>query len=82
MSERAAERRGVEDLHDAEHTATAASLLFDRLHTPLPGHSPAGPAGPGGHGRDRMTPWPTAPDRAVAGLYPAREPRLGLRPAF
>ncbi|MEV4927514.1 hypothetical protein [Streptomyces roseoverticillatus] len=79
MSEQAAERRGVEDLHDAEHTATAASLLSDRLHTPLPGHSPAGL---GGHGRGRMTPWPTAPDRAVAGLYPAREPRLGLRPVF
>ncbi|MFH8786939.1 NAD(P)/FAD-dependent oxidoreductase [Streptomyces roseoverticillatus] len=68
---------GVEDLHDAEHTATASSL-FARLHTPLPGHSPHGL---GGHGTGHMTPWPTTPDRAVAGLYLAREPRLGLRPA-
>ncbi|WP_424889112.1 NAD(P)/FAD-dependent oxidoreductase [Streptomyces sp. XH2] len=67
---------GVEDLRDAEHSATAAALLLDRLQTPLPGHSAAGL---GGHGTGRMTPWPTTPDRAVAGLYLAREPRLGLR---
>ncbi|EFL13279.1 tryptophan 7-halogenase [Streptomyces sp. C] len=67
---------GVEDLHDTRGDTVAH--LFAALREPLAGHDRVGL---GGHGASTMTPWPTGPDRAVAGLRLMLEPRLGLRPA-
>ncbi|MFD5420942.1 NAD(P)/FAD-dependent oxidoreductase [Streptomyces sp. NPDC127069] len=64
---------GVEDLHDAED---GASELFAALREPVAGHRKVGL---GGHGSSRMTPWPTDPEHAIAGLRLVLEPRLGLR---
>ncbi|MFE6836707.1 NAD(P)/FAD-dependent oxidoreductase [Streptomyces sp. NPDC057705] len=65
---------GVEDLHDAQ--GDASSRLFTALREPLPGR-PA--VGLGGHGASLMTPWPTEPEQAVAGLRLVLDPVLGLR---
>ncbi|MCB5179816.1 NAD(P)/FAD-dependent oxidoreductase [Streptomyces antimicrobicus] len=67
---------GVEDLHDTQDHAVPR--LFAALRDPLPGHSPVGL---GGHGASRMTPWPTTPDHAVAGLRLVLRPHLTLRSA-
>ncbi|MFC9930575.1 NAD(P)/FAD-dependent oxidoreductase [Streptomyces sp. NPDC127190] len=65
---------GVEDLHDSRDDTVPR--LFHALRDPLPGHRRVGL---GGHGASRLTPWPTTPDRAIAGLRLTLEPRLGLR---
>ncbi|MFF0435585.1 NAD(P)/FAD-dependent oxidoreductase [Streptomyces sp. NPDC004327] len=67
---------GVEDLHDTQ--GDAVSRLFGALREPLPGRDRVGL---GGHGASAMTPWPTSPGQAVAGLSLMLEPRLGLRRA-
>ncbi|MFI8825174.1 NAD(P)/FAD-dependent oxidoreductase [Streptomyces sp. NPDC053431] len=67
---------GVEDLHDTH--GDTVPRLFGALREPLPGHRRVGL---GGHGASQMTPWPTGPDQAVAGLRLALEPRFGLRRA-
>ncbi|MFG2291751.1 NAD(P)/FAD-dependent oxidoreductase [Streptomyces sp. NPDC048603] len=64
---------GLEDLHDAQD---GAARLFAALREPLAGHRKVGL---GGHGASRMTPWPTSPDQAIAGLRLVLEPSLGLR---
>lgn len=67
---------GMEDFHDAQDDI--ATRLFTALRAPLPGHRPVGL---GGHGASMMTPWPTLPERAVAGLRLALRPHLCLRRA-
>ncbi|MGW5423807.1 NAD(P)/FAD-dependent oxidoreductase [Streptomyces sp. NPDC003943] len=67
---------GVEDLHDTRDDTV--SRLFGALREPLAGHQRVGL---GGHGASAMTPWPTGPGQAVAGLRLTLEPRLGLRRA-
>ncbi len=64
---------GIEDLHDAQDTAVAQA--FTSLRRPMPGHRPVGL---GGHGATAMTPWPTTPERSVAGLRLTVHPHLGL----
>ncbi|MFE2323771.1 NAD(P)/FAD-dependent oxidoreductase [Streptomyces sp. NPDC059385] len=64
---------GVEDLHDAQDDTV--TRLFTALREPIEGHAEVGL---GGHGASLMTPWPTAPGQAVAGLRLVVEPRLGL----
>lgn len=65
---------GLEDLHDTQETTLEG--LYDELRTPLPGHRAVGL---GGHGATAMTPWPTTPNDAIAGLRLTLHPHLGLR---
>ncbi|MFD5324900.1 NAD(P)/FAD-dependent oxidoreductase [Streptomyces sp. NPDC127092] len=64
---------GMEDLHDTRGDTVAH--LFGALKEPLAGHERVGL---GGHGASAMTPWPTKPEHAVAGLRLTLEPHLGL----